>query len=165
MRDKSVVWNGVIAGLIGGASVALWFLVVDLIEGRLFYTPTVLGGALLSLFGPADDSAAVRFIAYTVFHFASFALIGIVANAFLQAGDRQPSVLIAFLILFVAFEVAFYGFTALLAQSDLLGDLVWYQIGLANLFAALTMGLYLRRAHPMAGRNLSFALRGGTDSA
>src|SRR5215471_3139370 len=38
--------EGLIAGLVGAATVALWFLIIDVIQGRPLYTPTVLGAAL-----------------------------------------------------------------------------------------------------------------------
>src|SRR5262249_56241902 len=38
--------EGLIAGLVGAATVALWFLIIDAIQGRPPYTPTVLGAAL-----------------------------------------------------------------------------------------------------------------------
>jgi hypothetical protein len=41
--------EGVVAGLIGAATIAIWFFVLDLYNGRPFYTPNVLGAAL-SLF-------------------------------------------------------------------------------------------------------------------
>ena len=40
--DSTVVQDGVVAGLIGAATIAIWFLVVGTINGRPFYTPTVL---------------------------------------------------------------------------------------------------------------------------
>ena len=51
--------------------------------------------------------------------------------------------------------------SALLAQTDALGTLAWYQIGAANLVAAILMGTYLWRTHPALGRGLNFALEGG----
>ena len=38
--------EGMIAGLVGAAIVALWFLILDAFNGRPLYTPTVLGTAL-----------------------------------------------------------------------------------------------------------------------
>ena len=38
--------EGLVAGIIGALTVALWFLVVDVLHGRPLYTPTVLGTAL-----------------------------------------------------------------------------------------------------------------------
>src|SRR5881398_1966295 len=45
-RTVSLVQEGMLAGLIGAATVALWFLIVDALAGRPLYTPTVLGSAL-----------------------------------------------------------------------------------------------------------------------
>ena len=164
MPQRSLVRDGVIAGLIGGASVAIWFFVVDLIAGHPFYTPAVLGAAVLSVLGPGQDSMAFHVVFYTIVHFAAFALLGVVVNALLHAGEREPGVFIGLLILFVAFQLAFYGFTAFLAEGPTFGGLAWWQIGAANLVAAAMMWLYLRRSHPNAGKKLSFMLEGG-DSA
>ncbi len=41
-----VYQDGTIAGVLGAGTIALWFLIVDSIQGRPFYTPTVLGTAL-----------------------------------------------------------------------------------------------------------------------
>ena len=45
--DSGIVYKeGFIAGIVGALTVALWFLVVDMMHGRPFYTPTILGTAL-----------------------------------------------------------------------------------------------------------------------
>ena len=38
--------EGLAAGLIGAATVAVWFFVLDLLKGRPFYTPAILGQAI-----------------------------------------------------------------------------------------------------------------------
>ena len=38
--------EGMIAGILGAAAVAVWFLLLDALAGRPFWTPTVLGTAL-----------------------------------------------------------------------------------------------------------------------
>ena len=38
--------EGLVAGLIGAATIAVWFFILDLYNGRPFYTPNVLGAAL-----------------------------------------------------------------------------------------------------------------------
>src|SRR5256885_8979490 len=38
--------EGLIAGLVGAATIAVWFLLLDSLSGRPLYTPTVLGTAL-----------------------------------------------------------------------------------------------------------------------
>ena len=169
MERRSVYQEGIIAGLLGATAVALWFLVVDMFAGRPLHTPEILGRALLGVFGreragvtdAGDDSALLVVAVYTVFHYAAFILVGILAAAVVRAGEREPSLLAGALILFVAFEIGFYGITALLSETDALGNLAWYQIGLANLVAALVMGVYLWRSNPALGRTLDHALQGG----
>ncbi len=50
----SVVREGIVAGFIGATIVALLFLVIDIVAGHAFYTPEVLGRAVLSILGPQD---------------------------------------------------------------------------------------------------------------
>jgi hypothetical protein len=38
--------EGILGGLVGAATIAVWFFALDSISGRPFYTPTVLGTAL-----------------------------------------------------------------------------------------------------------------------
>ena len=150
----------VIAGIIGATAVALWFLIVDMANGRLFYTPNMLGGAVISVLGSAEGTAT-NVIAYTLLHYFAFMVIGVIAVAVLHASDRQPAMLIGLLILFVAFQLGFYGFTALMAEATDFGNIAWYQIGLANLVAALAMGWYLFRGHPAVMGRLRHVLAGG----
>ena len=45
--DTSRIYDeGIVAGLLGAATIAIWFLILDMIQGRPLYTPTVLGTAL-----------------------------------------------------------------------------------------------------------------------
>lgn len=162
MRNHSILREGAVAGVIGATVVALWFLVVDLASNELFYTPELLGRSVLSVLGPtAGDSPFMLVALYTVLHYAAFILLGILAVAVVHAGERESSVLAGALILFVAFELGFYGLMALLSQSEAIGALAWYQIGLANLMAALAMGTYLWRTHPRLSGQFAHALGGG----
>ena len=153
--------EGLIAGFIGATSIAIWFLVVDMIEGRPFYTPTVLGIGLLSVFGPRGDEGAVaQVIAYTIFHYGAFFAIGLIVSYIVHRAEQDDTVLAVALILFVALEVGFYGLVAVLSQSRQLGALAWYQVLAGNLIAAATMGTYVWRKHPELRRELQHALVG-----
>jgi hypothetical protein len=162
MRSHSILREGAVAGAIGATAVAAWFFVVDIIGGRPLFTPQVLGEGLLSVFGRSPEPAAVNVIAYTIFHYAAFTLVGVVAVVLVHAGERMPSVLAGSLILFVAIELGFYGFVALL-QETVLGNFAWYQILAGNLLAAVLMGTYLWRAHPALRERLVSALEGTSD--
>lgn len=161
-QTHSVVREGVIAGVMGATAVAIWFFVVDLIAGRPLFTPNTLGVGLLQIFGPAPETTTVNVIAYTVFHYAVFILVGIIAVVLVHAGERTPSVLAGSMILFVAIELGFYGFVALLQESAL-GNFAWYNILAGNVLAALLMGTYLWRSHPAMRDGLVRALEGTAD--
>src|SRR5215211_8917045 len=146
-QTHSIVREGVIAGFLGATAVAVWFFVVDMIGGRPLFTPNVLGEGLLSVFGRSPESSAINVLSYTIFHYAAFTLVGIIAVILVHAGERLPSVLAGAMILFVAIELGFYGLVALLHETTL-GNLAWYQILAGNIVAAVVMGTYLWRSHP-----------------
>lgn len=160
--SHSILREGAVAGIIGATAVAVWFFIVDLIGGRPLYTPQVLGEGFLSIFGRSPEPAVVNVIAYTMFHYAAFIFVGVLAAVLLHAGDHSPSVLAGSMILFVAIELGFFGLVALLRES-VLGNLAWYQILAGNLLAAVLMGTYLWRAHPALRRGLVSALEGTSD--
>src|SRR5688572_6606957 len=96
--------DGVIAGLIGATVIAVWFLLVDSIANRPFFTPETLGHAMLTVLGKQptqDDSRLVHVLAYTVFHFAAFMIVGLAASLIVFLAQREPSILFGFIVLFV----------------------------------------------------------------
>jgi hypothetical protein len=150
MADRHSVWNeGTDVGLIGGVAVAVWFLVLDLLAGRPLRTPSVLGQIVLFGNGRPDvvniDLGAV--LLYTVVHFAAFALFGVLLTKIVHLATENPVIRFALLMVFLVFELFFYGILALLSAGT--QDLFpfWTVIG-ANTIAAVVMGLYLWRTHP-----------------
>jgi hypothetical protein len=149
MESHSPAREGTLAGIIGASAVALWFLMVDSIAGRPFFTPAILGASLFDLLGGGfgGRGLATHVAAYTVVHFTTFILIGIAAAMVMNALDRRPTLLVGFVALFLVFEICVIGAVALLSRSPLFGSIAWYQLGAANLLAAYSMGRYLWRAH------------------
>jgi uncharacterized membrane protein YphA (DoxX/SURF4 family) len=153
--------SGTITGIIGATCVAGWFFIVDIVSNIPFATPLALGHALLTLLRPTPSwasSPVLVILVYTLFHYAAFIGVGIVAAVVVGWARTEPSVLLGFVILFAAVEVGFYGFVAVLAQASDLHALAWYQVMLGNLIAATGMGLYLWRAHPQLHEQLQHAL-------
>jgi putative oxidoreductase len=150
MAPHPIVREGAIAGVIGATCVALWFFVVDLIAGHPLFTPTILGQALFTVLDRLPDGTGpvVNVLGYTIFHYVAFVGVGIVAAAVAAWASHEPAILLGFVILFVAFEVGFYGFVALLQHASPLGALAWYQVMIGNLIAAIAMGLFIWSAHP-----------------
>ncbi|MCL7983222.1 MAG: hypothetical protein M8862_11915, partial [marine benthic group bacterium] len=152
---RAVVREGIIAGLIGATTVAIWFLIIDLVVGRALYTPGALGSAML--YGAAASDAVIvsagTVIGYSVYHFVAFIAIGIVVAALLALADRFPPLYFGMIVLFVVFET-FVVFLAALLGEWILQQLAWWAIVVGNLLAAIAMGLYFSKRHPELRQNL-----------
>ncbi|HKB53207.1 MAG TPA: hypothetical protein VKD22_04350 [Ramlibacter sp.] len=157
----STVREGVVAGVIAATGVAVWFLVVDVASGHgAFYTPELLGAAVFSVFGnTAQDSAMLHVAIYTVLHYAAFIGSGLIASRVVHRAEQEPSVLVIFTLLFIIFELGFYGVAATMAETHM-RSLAWYQIAAGNVLAALLMGLYLYRTHPALRQEFAQAMEG-----
>jgi hypothetical protein len=147
-EERPVLRDGVIAGLIGAAVVALWFLVFDIARGRPLLTPALLGSAV---FQGVTDPGVVAISAgpvffYTLLHGLAFVGFGVVAASLIMAAEREPALLIAFVILFLGFEAFFVGAVAALGKS-MLGALVWWAILAGNLLASIAMIWYFFTYH------------------
>jgi hypothetical protein len=159
VNGHGTVREGIVAGSIGATGVAVWFLLVDLVAGQPFFTPALLGKGVIGVLGPGyTDSTLTLVLFYTVIHYAAFMIAGVVATAVVHASRRQPAVLAGFFMLFVAFEAGFYGLTFVLSLRTPLRDIAWYQIGMANLVAAVLVLGFLWRRHPGLARGLHEAL-------
>lgn len=152
-RRSRVAREGLVAGGLGAAAVAVWFLLYDTAAGAPLRTPALLGAAVLEgLRDPAALTISLPLILkYTLVHGAVFVVFGWLAAGLLALADREPRLLFAFVMLFVCFEVFFFLMIAVLAQW-LLEALAWWTILAANLLAALAMLGYLLREHRVAWR-------------
>ena len=164
MQLTRILREGFIAGLIGAAAVALWFLVIDLIAGRPFFTPAMLGSAVF--FGVHDPAKVViafsRVVPYTMLHVSAFIIVGTVAAALAAEVEVAPPTLYLIVLAFAVFEFGFYIMLAVLAQP-LLGALTWWNVAIGNAIAAWGMGYYLWREHPKIAEALKVHPLGETD--
>ena len=157
----SIVRDGIVAGILGATAVAVWFLALDIMYAHPFATPAGLGRGVLRFFGPPGPEGDMMFIiVYTIFHYAAFIAAGLLVSVIVHWAQTQPSVLAGAMMLFVAFEIGFYGLSSALSESPFLGTLGWAQVGTGNLIAALVMGAYMWRTHPELKGELSYALGG-----
>jgi hypothetical protein len=147
--------DGVIAGLIGAALVAAWFLIYDAARGAPFRTPSLLGAATFE--GVKDPgavpTAAHLVVQYTVLHGVVFALIGVLIAYLIVSAQREPSRVLVLFIALMCFEVFFLAVVTTLAHP-VLGEVAWWAILTANALAAGGMLLYLFIGHRALGRAL-----------
>ena len=160
--NNRVLREGVSVGLIGAMAIAVWFGILDAVQGHVFATPIMLGNSLASIvLKGAVPSPAGAFLGYTVCHFVLLVIIGYGFSLVVNGAERVPSAFIGFGMLFVAFEVGWLGWTMVLAQG--FGSLTWLQVFLANLIASLAMGTYMWRQHPTLPARVTAEMRGATD--
>ena len=147
--------EGVIAGLIGAAIVAAWFLIFDAARGQPLRTPTLLGAAALQ--GVRDPSAVAvspgLVAQYTVLHGVLFALFGVLVAYLIVSAQSQPSRLLIVFIALMSFEVAFLAVLTWWAHP-VVTTLGWWAILVANALAAGGMLVYFFVGYRSLGRTL-----------
>jgi hypothetical protein len=144
--------EGIVAGVLGAATIAVWFLILDIISNRPLYTPTVLGTALFRGGAGLDspETLPISFdmvVVVTWIHILVFGVIGGIASHLLALAERQPNLGFGVIILFVVFEFGFIAVAMVFAEG-VLHALAWPAILIGNTLAAATMAIYLWRRHP-----------------
>ncbi len=149
LRQHRLFKEGLIAGLVGAGTVALWFFIIDMGRGQPFFTPGALGSALfLGSSDPAGVDVAFATVAgYSILHIGAFVATGFIAAAIVGYAEDTPPLIIGAVMLFAAFEAFFMGLMALSAEF-LLSSLAWWAIVVGNVLATLSMGYYLWTQHP-----------------
>ena len=160
MDSGHLIREGMIVGAIGATGVAIWFLIVDIAAGQPLFTPSALGAVLAGDFSSGSRDVHLPWVmGYTAFHFVAFFAVGLILSFVAHRAEREPSILAVFLILFVVFELGFYGLTAILAETRLPGALAWYRVAGGNLVAAVLMGSYMWKGHRALPAEFADALR------
>ena len=139
--------DGVIAGLIGAAIVAIWFLFMDAVIRLPLYTPTVLGEGLFSpeygLASNAGEQVAVKLtLMYSGVHGLVFMVLGVIAAYLLLLPKRKLHLGIVLIALFAVLELGFVG-TAFFVAKPVLHELAWPMVLTGNFLAAAGMACYL----------------------
>lgn len=141
------VWDGILTGLLGAAVIAVFFLAVDIAQGRPLWTPYALGSAVFLGESVAADAAPQpdMVLAYTVLHAAVFLIAGL-ATSFALLGHRARlgplSGVVVAVLMFAGFEAFFLVFFSTFADSvasSLFAQLGTGRIAVANLLAAGAM--------------------------
>ena len=155
-RTKLTLSGGLVAGLLGYGAVIVVVSLLNLMTGRSpFHTAALFGSAL---FYGLDDPAALQIspgpvLAYNMVHVLAFLLLGLFASWLVSLAEKYPAA--QYFVLVTLIFVAFHVFGALLLfAGPLLGRGAGLTVGVAGLLAALVMGWYLLRVHPLLRREL-----------
>lgn len=149
--DVEVPWvrEGIVAGVLGAAAVAILFFVIDVANGRPLWTPHALGAALFLGSVAAPDAAVSPSLigGYTVIHGWVFVSIALIVAFWLSGTElrqerRGARILAVAAALFVAFSVTFFVF-GLLRGPDAARPFAVGWLVLTNVLAALVMATWL----------------------
>jgi hypothetical protein len=149
---SNIYVEGIVAGVIGAATIAVWFFVLDIFSGRPFYTPTVVGTALfrhgVGLDQPQTLPISLEMVLlYTWVHGLAFCVIGGLAAKLLALAEGNLNVGFGILLFFVIFEFGFVAIAFIFAEP-ILQLLAWPTVLVGNLLAAVGMATYFWRRHP-----------------
>jgi hypothetical protein len=146
-KRAMICLDGIVAGLIGAAIVAIWFLFMDAVTRLPLYTPTVLGEGLLfrehGLASNAVEQASLKLtLMYSGVHGLVFMVLGVIAAYLLLLRKRKLHLGIVLIALFAVLEVGFVG-SAFLVAKPVLDELAWPTVLTGNFVAAAGMASYL----------------------
>jgi hypothetical protein len=139
---RSTMVTGAVAGVIAATSVAIFFLVADVLEGRPLYTPGFLAAAFA---GTTAPPGAALLAAYTFFHYLVFIVIGIGAAWVIETTRTPASYLLGAVLGMLFFDLLFYG-AALTTGGDVVQVLGWPAVLASSVAGGLVLMAWLRQA-------------------
>lgn len=146
---QDFLYDSFYSAAIGASVVALFFLVIDAVQGRPFFTPSLMGTVMFTG-APADTVSAVRLdmVAwFSLVHMAAFGMLGALLAFLVHEVELHAKNPAQFFVLFLlVFEGAFLVVSHLLLPgvNAVLGH---FRIFLANLCAVGAMAVFLYQAH------------------
>lgn len=138
---KTRLTRGLVAGFIAAATFAVFFLLVDLLQGQPFRTPAYMSGLVFSFTTALPASA--RLATFTVIHFVAFGAVGMLVGWLLDKLAVPPRLYMGLAAGVLLFDVVFYGSVAGLGV-DVVRELGWPAVLIGNLLAGTAMFAYLK---------------------
>jgi hypothetical protein len=145
-RPYGAVADGLVAGVLGAASVAFAHGVYDLLAGAPFRTPSVLAALVFGSLPAAQDIApsVEATLYFTLLHGALWILMGIASSALISLVDSHPRLWQAVF----AFAVCFYASLLHIAGAFSIDGLPPLHLWIGTLLGAAAMAWYLAVRHP-----------------
>lgn len=153
---RRIAEDGILAGILGAAVVAAWYLLVDIFaRGMPFFTPSLLGSVVFAGKEAEQvtgvDGAAL--FAYTGLHGMLFLIAGVSLAWMFAQFERNPQFGLIFLLLFVTFEAILWG-VGVSILPGLAGAVGAWTILVANLASAGAIFAFLLGRYPRAWESL-----------
>ncbi|HEY3215954.1 MAG TPA: hypothetical protein VGK93_05635 [Candidatus Eisenbacteria bacterium] len=147
---NQVFAQGLAAGLLGYATVAVFFAIVNWFTGRsAFHTAALLGSALF--YGLRDPAQLLigpgPVLAYNGVHLIVFLFLGTVAAWLADLAERGPELWYVGAVVFIFMAFHMYGFFLMLTQPVRAALAPWWMLA-AGALGCAAMGGYLLWIHP-----------------
>ena len=144
-----ILYDAFYGGALGGSAIALFFLVIDVLEGHPLFTPSLVGTVLFTSASPASvTDVRLDMVAYfSIVHFAAFAALGAGISQLcrrFELVDSHPAIVagVVFSILTLAFLFADY--TLMPGAASALG---LARVLTANALTGVVMAAFIKRSH------------------
>lgn len=134
-RFTGVVSRGIVAGVVGGTALALFFLIVDGSQGVPLRTPDFLASALL---GNQIEMGFGGIVLYTLVHYGSFIAVGVIVSWLLSLVETASPVLLGLVLGFALFDIVFYG-SVIVTGVNVVEELGWPEVLAGNLIAGVCL--------------------------
>ena len=162
---RRTIRDGIVVGLIGYASVAVFYSAFDFLAARgTLYTVNMLGRAV---FRGLRDPAVLQFpmaldpqaiMLYNALHLALALIIGLIVTGLVAMGEQSPARRRGVRLVIAAGFVVTIGVIGFLTTS-LRPVLPWWSIVVANALAVALAGAYLLRQRPGLWSRLALLAR------
>ena len=154
---REAIWQGLIVGLIGYATIAVGVSALDILQGRSpFFTVSLLGEWLF--YGLRDPNQVTVWpgavFAYNGVHLVTFVAFGLMSSWLASISEHRPLYWYGALVLYL------FVFVHLLAAVQLMTEplralIPLYQIWVPSLLAVILMSGYLLQVRPVLRREMS----------
>jgi hypothetical protein len=144
-----LVFDGIYGGLIGASTIALFFLIVDVMNGRALSSPSVMGAALFEgVIVPSIEPPRLDLVAYySVVHLATF----FVLSATLGFASRRSALIGKHSLVIVALVFSVLTATILIADALFMHGAVaalgYGPVLMANATTGVSMAVFIKWAH------------------
>jgi hypothetical protein len=142
---QSLLERGAIAGAAGATTIALFFLVHDLIRGNPLHTPALVASA-----GAGHETVQFSVIAIailTLIHYALFVAVGIGITWLIARFYIRPHYLLGAVFGFLLFDLLFYA-GSFITGINVVREIGWPATLAANMIAGVVMFAYLKATAP-----------------
>jgi hypothetical protein len=137
------------SGALGGSTIAIYFLIVDVVSREGLFTPSLMGSVLfLNIAAPDVTKVSLEAVAYmSAAHFVGCAVLGTLVTWLVHEVELHSRHPVAMLIVFFAMLEVVFLLGASIAMPGVIERLGIIQVGVANLLAAGAMSFFFVQSH------------------